>query len=112
MAGIMQKSCVSLFPVVGYIDVKQQETFEKLKNRGWYSTYDDNTAVSTATATTITSSTNKSHNNSNIYNKVNVIMIKRIITTKMKSGCALKKIKSNYVYCLPHFFFGEKKNAS
>ena len=34
MAGITQKSCVSLFPVVRYIDVKQQETFEKLKNRG------------------------------------------------------------------------------
>lgn len=87
--------------VVGYIDVKQQETFEKLKNRGWYSKYDDNTAVSTATATTITSSTNKSHNNSNNYNKVNVIMIKRIITTKMKSGCALKKLKATiFIVCL------------
>ena len=40
MAGITQKSCVTLFPlcplktVVGYIDIKQQETYEKLKNRG------------------------------------------------------------------------------
>ena len=31
----------------------------------------------------------------------------------MKSGCALKykKIKSSYIYCLPQFLFGEKKNA-
>ena len=41
MAGITQKSCITLFPLwslkkngVGYIDVKQQETYEKLKNRG------------------------------------------------------------------------------
>ena len=38
MAGIKQKNCVNLFPVyptaVGYTDVKQQETYEKLKNRG------------------------------------------------------------------------------
>ena len=41
MAGITQKSCVTLFSmwylektVVAYIDVKQQETYEKLKNRG------------------------------------------------------------------------------
>ena len=44
MAGITQKGCVTLFPlwyfkkkqktVVGYIDIKQQETYEKLKNRG------------------------------------------------------------------------------
>ena len=26
----------------------------------------------------------------------------------MKSGCALKKIQSSYIYCLPHFLFGEK----
>ena len=37
MAGITQKSCAPLFPlwslkkVVGYIDIKQQETYEKLK---------------------------------------------------------------------------------
>ena len=43
VAGITTKSCVTLFPlqslkktVVGYIDVKQQETYEKLKNRGWF----------------------------------------------------------------------------
>ena len=41
MAGITQKSCVTLYPlrslkktVVGYIDVKQRETYEKVKNRG------------------------------------------------------------------------------
>ena len=41
MAGITQKRYVTLFPlqslkkaVVGYIDVKQQETYEKVKNRG------------------------------------------------------------------------------
>ena len=26
----------------------------------------------------------------------------------MKSGCALKKIESSYIYCSPHFLFGEK----
>ena len=26
----------------------------------------------------------------------------------MKSGCALKKIKGSYMYCSPHFLFGEK----
>ena len=25
----------------------------------------------------------------------------------MKSGCALKKIKSSSIYCSPHFLFGE-----
>ena len=41
MAGITQKSLESLFPlwspkkaVVGYIDLEQKETYEKLKNRG------------------------------------------------------------------------------
>ena len=35
MTGVTQKYCVTLFLlVVGYIDVKQQETYEKLKNRG------------------------------------------------------------------------------
>ena len=40
MAEITQKSCVTSFPlwfvkkiVVGYTDAKQQETYEKLKNR-------------------------------------------------------------------------------
>ena len=44
MAGITQKSFETLFPlwslkktVVGYIDLEQKETYEKLKNRGWYS---------------------------------------------------------------------------
>ena len=31
------------------------------------------------------------------------------MTVKMKIGCALKKvIKSSYVYCSPHFLFGEE----
>ena len=40
-----------------------------------------------------------------------ILIIKIIITIKMKSGCALKwkkKIKSSYVYYLPHFLFGEQ----
>ena len=69
MAGITQKSFETLFPlwsVVGYIDLEQNETYEKLKNRGWYSKWywyfnnattsndnknDDNTPASTVTAT-------------------------------------------------------------
>ena len=73
MARITQKSCVTLFvlrylkkTVVGYTDIKQQETYGKLKNRGWYSKWylhfnngtaandnndDDNTPASTVTAT-------------------------------------------------------------
>ena len=35
-------------------------------------------------------------------------MIKIIITIKMKNNCALKKIKSSYIYCSSHFLFGEK----
>ena len=71
MAGITQKSLESLFPlwspkktVVGYIDLEQKETYEKLKNRGWYSKWywyfnnaitsndnkNDNTPASTVTA--------------------------------------------------------------
>ena len=35
MTGIIQEYYVTLFLlVVGYIDVKQQETYEKLKDRG------------------------------------------------------------------------------
>ena len=73
MAGITQKIFEFLFPlwslkktVVGYIDLEQIETYEKLKNRGWYSNWywyfnnattsndnknDDNTPASTVTAT-------------------------------------------------------------
>ena len=53
--------------------------------------------------------TNES-NNYNNYNNSNAIIIKIIITIKMKSGCALKykKIKSTYIYCSPHFLFVEK----
>ena len=69
--------------MVGYIDVKQQETYQKLKNRGC-----------TATATTITVTTNKSNNNSNNYNSnvsnTNVIII---IIIKIKIGKALKNLK-------------------
>ena len=68
---------------MGYIDVKQQETYQKLKNRGC-----------TATATTITVTTNKSNNNSNNYNSnvsnTNVIII---IIIKIEIGKALKKLK-------------------
>ena len=99
---------------MGYIDIKQQETYKKLKFKGWYSKWywyfinvttsdnnnDDNTPASTVTATTTT-------NTSNNYNN-NVIIIKIIITIKLKSGCALKKLKCSYIYCLPHFLFVEK----
>ena len=51
--------------MVGYIDLEQKETYEKLKNRGWYSKWywyfnnvitsndnkNDNTPASTVTAT-------------------------------------------------------------
>ena len=52
--------------MVGYIDLEQKKTYEKLKNRGWYSKWywyfnnattsndnknDDNTPASTVTAT-------------------------------------------------------------
>ena len=44
MTGITEKSFETLFPlcslkkiVVGYIDLEQKETYEKLKNRGRYS---------------------------------------------------------------------------
>ena len=53
--------------------------------------------------------TNESNNCKNCKSN-NVAIIKIIIKIKMKSGCALKrkKIKSSYVYYLPHFLFGEK----
>ena len=107
MSGIAQKSYVTLFPfcslkkktVVWYIDIKQKETYEKLKNRSWHSKWywyfvnattiynnndDHNTSSNTVTAT---ATTNKSNTNSIHYNNDNVIIIK-IITTKMESGCA------------------------
>ena len=55
--------------------------------------------------TAITANTNKSNNNSNNYNHNNAIMMKKIMIIKIKSGCALKEIKSSYIYCSPHFFF-------
>ena len=73
MAGITQKSFETLKhcgplkkTVVGYFDLKQQETYEKLRNTGWYSKWywyfnnatttndnknDDNTLASAVTAT-------------------------------------------------------------
>ena len=88
-------------------------SLKKLKYRGWYSkgywyfinaattdnsNNDDNTPASVVT---LTATTNNSNNNNN------VIIIK-IITIKMKSGYALKKInKSSYTHCSPHFLFGE-----
>ena len=53
--------------------------------------------------------TNES-NNCNNYNNSNVVIIKVIITTKMKNGYALKwkKIKTSYIYYSPHFLFVEK----
>ena len=103
---------------MGYIDLKQQETIENLKNGGWYSTWywyflnatttdnnndDENTAASTVTAT---ATTTKSNNSSNYdYNNV---MIKITIVIKMKSGCALKKIESSYIYFSSQFLFGDK----
>ena len=100
--------------MVGYIDIKQQETYEKHKGKGWYSKWywyfiyatttdsnnNDNTPALTVTATATI-------NNSNNYNNYNVVIIKKIITIKMRGGCALKKIKSSYIYRSPHFLFGE-----
>ena len=96
MAGIRQITCVTVFPlwsfkiiVVGYINIKQQKIYEKLKNRGWHSKWywyfinatttndnndDDNTPASTVTAIGFTI---KSNNNYNSYNKNNVITIKK-----------------------------------
>ena len=85
MAGITQKSYVTLFPlrslkkaVVGYIDVKQ-----------------------------IKVTTNKSNNNSNNYNN-NIVMIIKMTIIKIKSGCGLKIIKSSYIYCSSHFYSVKK----
>ena len=72
---------------MGYIDVKQQETYEKLKNRGWYSKWywnfinatttdnNDNTPASTVTATATTNNSNSNNNNNNnsqLPNKLNL----------------------------------------
>ena len=38
----------------------------------------------------------------------NNVIIKMIITIEIKSGCALIKIKSSYVYRSPHFLFCER----
>ena len=79
MAGITQRSCVTLFPlwslkktVVGYIDIKQQETYEKVKNRGWYSKWywyfnnatatNDNDGNTPASTVLLLLTTNESNN--------------------------------------------------
>ena len=103
MTGIKQKSCLTLYPcgplkrtVVGCINIKQQETYEKLKIRDWYRKWywyfnnatinnDNNNDDNTSAGIT----TNES-NNCNNYNNNNVIIRKIIITIKMKSGCALE----------------------
>ena len=97
---------------MGYIDIKQQETYEKLKNRGWYSKWywyfinatttdnniDDNTPASTITATATT-------NNSNNYNNNNVINNKN-----EKWLCIKKKLKvATYIVRLISYLV--KKNA-
>ena len=89
MAGItLCKTCVTLYPlwsfkktVVGYIEIKQQETYEKLKNRGWYSKYDTDILIMLPLLRIIIMitlllellTTNES-NNCNNYNNNNVII--------------------------------------
>ena len=99
--------------VVGYIDIKQQETYEKLKISksylGWHSKWywyfinatttddnnnDNNTAASTVTAT---ATTNKINGNCNNYNNSNVTIIKTTTIIKMISALKLKKIRSSYI---------------
>ena len=123
MAGITQKSCLTFFPlwyvnklVVGYIDVKQQETYETLKKTTTTTTIDnnnndDNNAANTATTTTITASTNKCHNRSNNYDNNTLIIIKIIIIImKNEKWLCIKKIKIVYIHCSPHFLFGEENS--
>ena len=108
MAGITQKSFELYFhcgplkkTMLGYIDLEQKETYEKLKNRGWYSKwywYFNNATTSNDKKMMIILllvllllllTTNKS-NNCNDYNNNNVLIIKIIITIKMRSGYVLK----------------------
>ena len=81
--------------VVGYIDLEQKETYEKLKNRGWYSKwywYFSNAATSnnnknddnTPASTNENNENTNENNNYNNYNNNNVLIIKVIITIKMK----------------------------
>ena len=105
---------------MGYIDLKQQETYEKLRNRGWYSkwywyfnnvtTTNDNNNDGNTLASTVTATAN-SCNNCNNYNNNNVIIMKIIIAIKMKSGCALKwkKVKRSYIYIIPLISYSVKK---
>ena len=106
MAGITQKSFETLFPlwslkktVVGYIDLEQKETYKKLKIEV---DIVSDTGILIMLLLVITKmiilllvllllllTTNES-NNCNNYNNNDVLIIKIIITIKMKSGCALK----------------------
>ena len=106
MAGITQKRFETLFPlwslkktVVGYIDLEQKETYEKLKNRGWYSkwywyfnnaiTSNDNKNDITLLVLLLLLLTTNESSNCNSYNNNDVLIIKiMIITIKTKSGCA------------------------
>ena len=106
---------------MGYIDLEQKKTYEKLKNRGWYSKwywYFNNATTSNDNKMMIILllellllllTTNES-NDCNNYNNNNALIVKIIITIKMKSACALKwkKIESSYIYYSPNFLFGEK----
>ena len=98
--------------VVGYINIKQQGTYEKLKTEVDKVSDTDIIMIllliimiillllNTVTATATT--------NNNNYNN-DVIIIKIIITIKMKSGCAFKKLKvAIYIVRLISYLFGEK----
>ena len=104
----------------GWVDLEQMETYEKLKNRGWYSKwywYFNNAITSNDITKMIILllvllllllTTNESNNCDN-YNNNNALIIKTI-TIKMESGCALKwkMTKSSYIYYSPHFLFAGK----
>ena len=76
--------------MVGYSDIKQQETYEKLKNRGWYSkwywhfsnaatTNDNNNDDNSLASTVLLLLTTNESNNCNNYNNSNVLIMKIII---------------------------------
>ena len=105
--------------VVGYIGLEQKKTCEKLKNRGWYSewywyfnndTMITNMMIILLLVLLLLLLTINESNNCNNYNNNHVLIIKIVITIKIKSGCASKwkKIKSSYIYYSSHFLFGEK----
>ena len=83
---------------MGYIDLEQKKTYEKLKNRGWYSkwywyfnnaiTSNDNKNDITLLVLLLLLLTTNESSNCNSDNINNVLIIKIIIKTK--SGCAQK----------------------